>query len=152
MMAQKRLEWLNRDFKTYVRHKKSNTEEGSGEQRIGTPLELEYDMYGLLYVTTLHPEYLYVKQKAKKEEDEAKAKKVTVKDQRRPNTDWIEGFDAGKGKSKNIDPKVACYLELEKKAFEEEIKKIADTIKEQKKKEENRLALKKMQTKRFLEE
>ena len=42
-----------------------HTEEGSGEQRIGTPLKLEYDMYGLLFVTTLHPEYIYALQKAK---------------------------------------------------------------------------------------
>ena len=69
MMAQKRLEWLNRDFKTYVRHKKTRTEEGSGEQRIGTSLRLNYDMYSLLYVTTMHPEYLHVLQKAKERED-----------------------------------------------------------------------------------
>lgn len=29
--AQKRLEWLNRDFRQYVRHKKTRAEEGSGE-------------------------------------------------------------------------------------------------------------------------
>ena len=71
-------------------------------------------MYGLLYVTTLHPEYLYVLQKKKKDRDEAKALKVTVNEDVKHCTKWIESFDAGKGKSKNIERKVVCYLELER--------------------------------------
>ena len=83
-------------------------------------------MYSLLYVTTLHPEYLHVLQKAKKEQDDAKLEKLQIDKDKIPSLDWIEGFENGKGKSKNIDHETACYLELEKEAFEERIKKIQD--------------------------
>ena len=94
-MAQKRLEWLNRDFKKkYVRHKKNRAEEGSGEQRIRTAMKLEYDMYGLIYLTTLHPEYLYVLKKARQDEDAAKKAALAVpNDGKDRSTGWMKKFD-----------------------------------------------------------
>ena len=126
MMAQKRLEWINRDYKTYVKTKRTEQEEGSGEQRIGTPLQLEYDMYGLIYVTTLFPEYLYVCEKTKKAKDEAKAKIDAARppDDQIVDTTWLKHFENAKGKK--IPQDVARELEKEKHAFEEKIKKIKE--------------------------
>jgi len=53
---------------------------------------------------------------------------VPVKEDEKPCMNWIEGFDNGKGKSQNIEPKVACYLELERLAFEEKIEEIKKRI------------------------
>ena len=98
-------------------------------------MRLEYDMYGLLFVTTLHSEYLYALIKAKKEDDAAKRKQkkdlkrivAEEKDSNKPAA-WLEKFDYGKG-AKNLDQKTLNYLLLEKKAFEAKIKVIKKEMK-----------------------
>ena len=39
--------------------------EGNGPKRIGTSLELNVDLYSMLFITTLHHEYIYDLQKKK---------------------------------------------------------------------------------------
>lgn len=101
-------------------------------------------MYGLLYVTTLHPEYLHVLEKDKKKEDAAKQaqkeklKKLGVEElgveESKKAAEWIESFEYGKGKSDKLDPKTVSYLALEKEAFEKQIKKAKKQLKEEKEK------------------
>ena len=72
-------------------------------------------MYGLIYVTTLHPEYLYVLEKDKKEADEAKAKqesevKTLEEGKSQEAAEWLKNFKYGKGKYATLDYKTISYL------------------------------------------
>ena len=46
--------------RSYQTMKLLNREEGCGPPRLGTNLKLSFDMYSMLFTTTIHPEYLYL--------------------------------------------------------------------------------------------
>ena len=72
-------------------------------------------MYSLIYITTLHPEYLYVQSKRHEEKSERKPKDAQ-------DTSWIKGFESAV--TKPIPEEIALLLDNERQAFEFKIAKI----------------------------
>ena len=56
--------------KTYL-EKTRDRKDGTGEFRVGKPMVTEFDLYSMLYVTTLYPEYVYLIKKAYEEREHA---------------------------------------------------------------------------------
>ena len=55
-------------------------------------MRIEFDMYSLLYVTTLHPEYLYVLKKEKDDQEarqKVEAKFTEPEEGKIVDTDWL---------------------------------------------------------------
>ena len=58
------------DSNSYQGLKQNQQQEGSGPPRLGENLCPQFDMYSLLFATTLHPEYLYLIKKEIEDRDE----------------------------------------------------------------------------------
>ena len=72
---------LNEDVQTYFEKQKDRDDE-SGPMRIAKPIKLSPDMYTMLYVSTIHSEYIYVLQKKRieKKKREELLEKTVVDD------------------------------------------------------------------------
>ena len=110
MVVQNRIEEFLKDSMSYMKNKKQNAEDGTGDLRIGTPLKLELDMYALLYITSLYSEYIYVIDKKHKESqlDEG-------------DREWIAKLRRKYREKGAISEETAKKLLCEKKALEAKI-------------------------------
>jgi hypothetical protein len=50
-------------------NKQEERESGAGPTRIGSPVKLEFDLYSMLFVTTMYPDYIYAFKQKKAESD-----------------------------------------------------------------------------------
>ena len=66
--------------KTYFQ-KEKDRKDGTGEFRVGTPMELGFDLYSMMYVTMLFPEYVYLFEKIHKKEEETLEKLIKEEEQ-----------------------------------------------------------------------
>jgi len=55
---------------TREKTKKKDRNDGTGEFRVGKPMELGFDLYSMMYVTMLFPEYVYLFSKVHQREED----------------------------------------------------------------------------------
>ena len=57
-------------------NKQEERESGAGPTRIGSPVKLSFDLYSMLFVTTMYPDYIYAFKKKKAGSDEIMDKMI----------------------------------------------------------------------------